>query len=291
MYRNHMERYYNIAGIYICISGKDDEMQLDNCHLNVFETEKTENAYRYEYHLVKKLPEPIGNCIYKEASYMLYQDGEKQVRYIGGMTQGISGAYMSVETCGKHVRVEVLEKQVQGKIGRKVILNSLGIEHLAALSMGIVFHASYIVRNGKGILFTAPSGTGKSTQAELWRTFRGTEIINGDRVCIKYEENQFWSCGIPFAGSSKYCKNVTVPIEAIVYLHQAPKTKVERLEGKEAFLKILEGASMIPWDRNDTEILLNIIQKMIQEVPIYQLFCTPDESAVIAVENELGKEW
>ena len=44
----------------------------------------------------------------------------------------------------------------------------MGLEHLLATQRAVILHSAYIDYKGKAILFSAPSGTGKSTQAELW---------------------------------------------------------------------------------------------------------------------------
>ena len=66
----------------------------------------------------------------------------------------------------------------------------------------ILMHGSAIAINGKGYIFTALSGTGKSTQAEYWKQMRGAEIINGDRVLITKRNGKFFANGIYVAGTS-----------------------------------------------------------------------------------------
>jgi hypothetical protein len=162
--------------------------------------------------------------------------------------------------------------------------------HGFARNHGFIFHCSCIDRGGEAILFTAPSGTGKSTQADLWHQHRGTEIINGDRAAIRLAEGKLLAEGIPFAGSSQYCKNRSLPLRAIVYLGQAPRTTIRKLRGYEAFSKIWEGVSVNTWDREDLERVSAVVQKVASEIPVYHMPCTPDESAVIALEEALRKQ-
>ncbi len=68
------------------------------------------------------------------------------------------------------------------------------------------------------VLFTAPSGTGKSTQAELWRKHRGASIINGDCTLIAEDDGVFTAFGFPFSGTSGIFENRKAPIAAVVYL-------------------------------------------------------------------------
>ena len=58
----------------------------------------------------------------------------------------------------------------------------LGLETLLLKYDGLLLHSSFIRWRGEGILFSAPSGTGKSTQADLWVKYEDAEILNGDRA-------------------------------------------------------------------------------------------------------------
>ena len=95
--------------------------------------------------------------------------------------------------------------------------------------------------------------------------------------------------GIPFAGSSPYCKNRRLPIRAIVYLGQAKETSIRILQGYEAFSKIWEGVSVNTWDKEDVELVSGAVQEVARQVSIFHMPCTPDESAVIALEDALRK--
>ena len=289
-----MERYYNIAGLNISIVGNAQEMYKDGKMFDAFEVldaPESGPAIRFVFEVKEILDAPEGECVYKEPAKRIYLDEEKEIRYIGAIENNLKDAYLRVERNGTTANVQVNKAQMVDVITPKIVLNALGIERLAVEANGCILHVAYIIHDGKGILFTAPSGVGKSTQAELWKELRGAEIVNGDRAVVRLVDDTFCVCGIPFSGSSKYCENVTVPIDAIVYLRQARQTQVERIKGKDAFCKILEGVSFAAWSRSDTEKVLTLIQTLIQNVPVYQLSCTPDESAVIALENELRKEW
>lgn len=282
-----MEKYYTIAGIEFSVSGKSEELYVNEGILADFRSEKEKKGIQFHYGLVEQLSLPEGRCVFKDASHIIYEKEGDFTKYIGSVDCGVQGAYMRVETRGDMANIEILSSQIPDRITPKVVLNALSIERQVITVNGFILHAAYIVRNGKGILFTAPSGTGKSTQADLWNQFRETEIVNGDRAIIRNVDNVFYACGLPYAGSSKYCKNITVPLEAIVYLQQSKETQIRPLKGKEAFCKILEGVSVASWNKDDMENVLTNIEKLLVQIPVYQLECTPDESAIIVLENAL----
>ena len=91
---------------------------------------------------------------------------------------------------------------------------------------GLILHSSFIEWHNQGIVFTAPSGTGKSTQASLWQKYEHAKIINSDRSILYFNKNNIlMSCGLPFCGSSNINLNKEFPLKAIVFYHKLIITK------------------------------------------------------------------
>ena len=174
-------------------------------------------------------------------------------------------------------------------ISEKAVLSALGAEELVARAGGIILHASYIVWNGMGILFTAPSETGKSTQADLWHKHRSAQIVNGDRAVVRVVNGTASAWGLPFAGSSAYCHNITAPLAAIVYLSQAKETTIQKASGYQAFRRVWEGINLNRWDPTNVALVSQTAEQLLRQVPVYHLACTPDETAVAALEKMLIK--
>ena len=89
-----------------------------------------------------------------------------------------------------------------------------------------VLHSSYVAVGDRAILFAGFSGQGKSTQAELWRQYRGAEIINGDRALIFRRKGSWYAGGLSVCGSSQICVNRTVKIAALILLEKSKKNVV-----------------------------------------------------------------
>jgi len=283
-----MERYYRFAGLEIAVSMPEELFYEQEYRLAPFAVDSVKDPHRLQFCLTEKLDPPTGKRLVEEPGFRIYEAGEERIRYIGTVSRSWEEGYIRVSSHGKDHKVQVKASSVPNRIGTKTVLNSIGVEHLIAQAGGFVFHCSYIDHNGKAILFTAPSETGKSTQADLWHNLRGAEIINGDRAVVRIVDGNAIAEGIPFAGSSEYCENRSLPIEAIVYLGQAPQTTIRRMKGYEAFSRIWEGVSVYTWERTDVELISKTVQQIARTVPIYHMPCTPDESAVIALENALN---
>lgn len=282
-----MERYYSFAGVDVCISCPDDLMFVNERRLAPFRTAPRAGGHVFRMERTPVLPAPGLPLAAEGDSMLVFSDGTAQVRYLGNIRDTWESAYLRAEHRGEEHQVLLKAATFPREIGVTPVLNALATEHLVLGAGGVVLHASYIVHNGKAILFTAPSGTGKSTQADLWKNLRGADIINGDRAVIREVDGQTVACGIPFAGSSDYCENVTAPLAVIVYLDQAPKTQITRLTGFRAFRRVWEGCSVNTWDRADVEKATKIVENIVTRVPVYYLPCTPDESAVAALEGVL----
>ena len=167
------------------------------------------------------------------------------------------------------------------------MLSLLPLERVINTLPGIMLHSAVVDWRGKGILFTGPSGIGKSTQASLWETYENATILNGDRSGIRKKESRFHAYGLPYAGSSSIYVNKSVPIEAIVVLEQAKENHITRLRQIDAFSKLYSESTVIAWDKDFIETHMSVIQELINHVPVYQLRCRPDLEAVTVLKEKI----
>lgn len=170
------------------------------------------------------------------------------------------------------------------------LLNMLGLEKLLLGYEGLILHASLVCWQGQGILFSAPSGTGKSTQASLWETHMGAKILNGDRAGIRYADGAWRAYGLPYAGSSRIFQNGSAPIRAIVVLKQGQENRIRPMGPMEALRALLPEFSAHRWDLAFMDKLLNVAAGLLRDVPVYCLECRPDSEAVQLLHNTLFNE-
>ena len=176
-----IEKYYTVADTAVCIAADEKIMYGDDGVLAPFALASVSGGVvRYEYEISDSLPDPCGTPTVSRPDIAEFGEGEHTVRYIGAVANSLDGAYICTRKEGSTVRVTV-KSSFCSKLSPSLILNSVSAERLAVNAGGIIFHSAYIGFRNEGILFTAPSGTGKSTQAELWRKWREADVINGDR--------------------------------------------------------------------------------------------------------------
>lgn len=154
-----------------------------------------------------------------------------------------------------------------------------------------VIHSSSIDIGGRVVLFVAPSGTGKSTQAELWRVERGAKILNGDKNCLFFDpaDSSAVALGLPFCGTSGICSDFRLPVSAIVLLRQASENSARYLSGIAALSAIAKncmGFGSLP----ETMLLLSdVLADVIPHISVIELACTPDVRAVELLEKFLPR--
>lgn len=154
---------------------------------------------------------------------------------------------------------------------------------------GVVMHGSSISYEGKGIVFSAPSGTGKSTHTALWQQRYGEKVtpVNDDKPAIRFVGEQPYIYGTPWSGKTDKNHNVSVPLHAIVFLERAPQNSIRRLSPTEAMLRINNETVRPFYDAGQGVRVLDCIQKLIETTPMYILGCTISEDAVKLVKREL----
>ena len=152
----------------------------------------------------------------------------------------------------------------------------------------VIIHASYIIYNGQAILFTAPSGGGKSTQADLWQKYESAQIINGDRAVIKQEEDGWYVHSLPLCGSSGICLNKSAKLRAVVSINKADENCVETLTPQQKLNILMNQLSFEAYKKDDFDKVLKFIDNIILQAEIISLDCTPDMHAVKTLKDYLN---
>ena len=159
------------------------------------------------------------------------------------------------------------------------------ILHSAAFCREIIqhgrffLHASAVVCGGGAYLFSGPSGIGKSTHTAMWqKLFPGIQILNDDKPVIWPEKGKITAWGTPFSGKTQLQMNRGVPLRGICFLKQARENRIRPVAETEALALILNN-TWRPKDDKTMNLLLNGIEQVVEEIPIFELSCTTDPEA------------
>ena len=134
--------------------------------------------------------------------------------------------------------------------------------------------------DGKAYLFTAPSGTGKSTHARLWREMLGDRVvmINDDKPIIRFIDGAFYVYGTPWNGKHRLDTNARAEIAAICEIRQGKVNKIKRISPSE-MLMVVFNQTIRPTESDKMENLLGILDKLLTSLPLYRLECDVSEEA------------
>lgn len=172
-----------------------------------------------------------------------------------------------------------------------VYLAAFSLEKQAIKDRALVLHSAYMCYKDTAVLFSAPSETGKSTQADLWERYRGTWTVNGDRSLLIREKDGWYANGWPVCGNSEICNNKSYPVRAIVMLSQAKENHISRLRGIEALRQVMEQITINAWNSDFQMRAMDELEILLQEIPVYHLECDVSEDAVRCLEEVLEDGW
>ena len=153
-----------------------------------------------------------------------------------------------------------------------------------------LFHGSCVAVDREGYLFTAPSGTGKSTHARLWRELLGDRavMVNDDKPLIRLGEGGAAVYGTPWDGKHHLSANLAVPLNAICLLQRAKKNAIRPISASEAYPSLLQQVYR-PADPAALEKTLGLLDAMTASVQLWSLGCNMEaEAAQVAYEAMKG---
>jgi len=194
------------------------------------------------------------------------------------------------EESENHVTIYLPQDAENKPWHRYYLTDLLNLERHLLKKDAFVLHAAYIATPSGAILFTAPSGGGKTTQANLWIHHLGARMINGDKAAISRKDGTWYAHGLPVSGSSEYFLNESMPIRAIVILEKWPENQIFPL-GSAGFPRIFSQVIQNTWDIGYTEKIMDLVADAVSTIPIYLYRCTKESDAAVYLHHYLyGKD-
>ncbi len=167
-----------------------------------------------------------------------------------------------------------------------------------------LFHCSAIAVDGKAYLFTAPSGTGKSTHTRLWREVFGDRavMINDDKPLLRVVSGntqtskdgtpvqpQFLVYGTPWDGKHRLSTNTVTPVAGICLLERGEGNGIERIAKEEAFPRLLQ-QTYRPQSPVALMKTMELLDAVASNVPLYKLRCNMEPEAARVAYAEMNTE-
>lgn len=147
---------------------------------------------------------------------------------------------------------------------------------------GFMLHSSAVCYNGKAYLFTADSGTGKSTHTSLWKKYLTDKafILNDDKPAVRLIDGKFYAAGTPWSGKTDQNENVLVEIGSVAFLKRGKENKISPLNPSLAVLPLLSQTSF-PTSSERVDALSKLLEQFVTNIPIFELYCDISEQAFI----------
>ena len=155
---------------------------------------------------------------------------------------------------------------------------------------GMLLHASAVVVDGQAYLFSANCGTGKSTHTALWRKVLGedrVQILNDDKPALRFEDGIWYAYGTPWSGKTAQNINLRVPLKGICMLNRSEVNHIERYSGSKAIFDVFSQTARPP-EVGSREKLLELMNKLFKNVPIWRLGCNMEDDAVYTSYNAMS---
>lgn len=150
----------------------------------------------------------------------------------------------------------------------------------------LVFHGSAVAVDGVAYLFTAKSGTGKSTHTRLWRQLLGPRavMINDDKPFLKITRDDVEVFGSPWNGKHRLSANISAPLQAICLLERGEQNEIVKISPREALPALLQQSSR-PLDTRQLPTYMELLDKLSGRVSFYRLRCNMEpEAAAVSYE-------
>ena len=285
-----------VAGLPICVESADKEFftrrfaeyQRDDGRAPVL----TIRTRRSEH-----IPVPVGEHIQtiKNVELVRLADG-RICRYAHGKyADGRLGPVLFAITCAPdyaEVDIELLSTRRHPTFSLtdfEYMYTGVAFHNRLATLGGGVLHSSSIAYNGRGIAFSAPSGTGKSTHTGLWKEVFGdaVEIVNDDKPAVWFDGEQAMLSGTPWSGKTALNRNLAVPLSAIVFIERGEQNAIRRLDTVDSMFYLTSQICRPYYDEALGIKMLDFTERVQANVPVYCLTCNISHEAVMTVFNEI----
>lgn len=252
----------------------------------LFERTQESPEFTFTIELADAFPQPRGKMVAGRKDLAAFEEDGLEMRYIGVPEGGVFYACYREED-DAHATI-LLARPIAGIVWvDPMFLSFFCMERHMMRKSSLVLHCAYMAYQGQAVLFSAPSGTGKTTQAALWEKYRGTRVVNGDKSLLIKRDGVWMANGWPVCGSSQVCHDESMPIRAIVMLSQGKENTITRLSPFQAFSQIYSQVTINVWNRAAQQRAMDLIENLATGVPVYHLSCTISEEAVRALEHAL----
>ena len=144
----------------------------------------------------------------------------------------------------------------------------------------LLFHGSAVAVDEEGYLFTAHSGTGKSTHTRLWMQAFGDRavMVNDDKPFLELTSGGVLLHGSPWSGKHGLDANICVPLKGICVLERGAENRIAPVSA-EAALPMLQKQAYRPLPDEKEIPFLQLVDRLSVSVPLWKMACNKNPEA------------
>ena len=177
--------------------------------------------------------------------------------------EDIENAKNALKSAGQRIDTPYLETIVAYKkiLDELITYNSL------------LIHGAVVAVNNEAYLFSAPSGTGKTTHIKQWiEKMDGAIIVNGDKPLVKITDNEVIACGTPWCGKERLGTNIMVPLKAFVYMERDNVNHINEISFLSAFPYLLQQTYRFS-DQEKAKKTINLLTSLNEKISFWHFYC------------------
>jgi hypothetical protein len=164
-------------------------------------------------------------------------------------------------------------------------MGELFMMNLMGTGLGMLFHASGVIYQQNGFLFTGHGRAGKTTIAGLFAQHPQTVVVNDDKVLVRKGPDGFRMYGTPWHGDGGWVSPQSAPLKRLFILKQSPTNYSKDLSPVEAVGLLLARTFVPLWDQEKVTFSLEFLEDFSQTIPCQELGFLPDQSIIDFVFN------
>ena len=153
----------------------------------------------------------------------------------------------------------------------------------------LLIHGSALSLDGEGFLFTAVSGTGKSTHSRLWREAFGDRVvmINDDKPLVRKKGDGFFIYGTPWDGKHHLSNPISAPLSAIAILERSAVNFAKRITPSEATPTLLMQIFR-PATKEQMSKVLTLFGLLVHNVPVFRIGVNMEKDAALVTMRAMN---
>ena len=287
---------YNIAGIQVHYKGRKEWLHAffepfledgkENPSAHIHMGEQIQISQNWRVRPLSEVPEIAGELLLFGSQLDVYRcSGDYMLRFPSNHHLALCTLYFD----GKEAVFYYDGSTQQEAVDELFYGFRAAFFYLAALHGKYALHSASNYYQEKAWLYSASSGTGKTTHVKLWEKLYAVPVLNGDLNLLGMEKDEVFVYGIPWCGTSGVYTTKKYPLGGIILLKRGTENRVCKLPQDERQLYTAQRMISPAWTEKQVDDSLLFAEKLSDRIPIRQLYCTQEPSAAAVMKEYIDK--